>query len=366
MKIILYSCSANKIGGVETFNRNFVKRMSKSHDIIFVYESGDKERLKEMSKYCTVMKYEGQIITGDICIWSTAWGERPEKNIRANKHFQMVHADYEAYIKDWNFTYKKLDCVDEHIAVSENSARGLKNVYGYDSTVIYNLLDNEVKVKKNKTKPLIFITASRLSAEKGMERLIKLARMFKEAGKKFIWYVYGDSPAFEYIEYLKKQSKDIPEIIWMGSKLSLTQEIADADYLGQLSDTEGFPYSPYEALQVGTPCILTNYKSVGEMVEDGVNGYILEMDLSNVDIDKIFNNIPKFKFKEKSSEEDWERLFKKKYKPKKIIIPETVKAVVLMPFTDKYTGKKYISDRILELTKDRYIELYNLGLVEMR
>jgi glycosyltransferase involved in cell wall biosynthesis len=93
----------------------------------------------------------------------------------------------------------------------------------------------------------------------------------------------------------------------------------DADYLVQVSDTEGFCYSIYEALQVDTPCIVTDFPSAFEQVKDGKSGYILKMDLSNLDIDKIYNKIPtQISFTEKSTEEDWIKLFKNVPKAKKI------------------------------------------------
>ena len=60
-----------------------------------------------------------------------------------------------------------------------------------------------------------------------------------------------------------------------------------------------------------TPCIVTNFPSAHEVIRDGENGYILEMDLSNLDLEKIFNNIPVITdFEELASEKDWIEIFK--------------------------------------------------------
>lgn len=80
------------------------------------------------------------------------------------------------------------------------------------------------------------------------------------------------------------------EIIYMQPRYDLFDYIKRSDYGVQLSDTEGYSYFVNECLQYGTPMITTNFDSVFESVEDGVNGYILDMDLSNLDIDKIMNN----------------------------------------------------------------------------
>lgn len=69
--------------------------------------------------------------------------------------------------------------------------------------------------------------------------------------------------------------------------------IKGCDYLVQLSGTESFCYSAFEALQRGVPVILTRFPEAYNIVEEGKNGYLVEMDLSDLDVDKIFNHKPK-------------------------------------------------------------------------
>lgn len=68
--------------------------------------------------------------------------------------------------------------------------------------------------------------------------------------------------------------------------------VADADYAVLLSSTEGLPYTIQEALQYGTPCIVTDIGGNTEVIKDGVNGYIVPLDM-NFDINKI-KNVPTF------------------------------------------------------------------------
>ena len=67
-------------------------------------------------------------------------------------------------------------------------------------------------------------------------------------------------------------------------------------------------------------------------MEDGINGYILDMELSNLDIDKIVNDIPKnFKYTERCKVSDWTKLLNKKLEaPKK-----KYKVEALQDYTDK-------------------------------
>lgn len=311
MRVLLYSVTVNKIGGVERFNLNFCKRMSKLFDITFVYkDSASQDRLNEIAKYATVRQFTGkERFETDVAIYSTCWNITPEENIEAKKYIQVVHADYKVYIRDWSFRYSKMPRVTEHVAVGKNVAKSLQEVYGYTSTVIHNMLDPDVKVRK----VLRLITVSRISREKGIERIALMARHLKNSGREFVWQIFGDTPVKSYEQEVKALFEGMPEVIFMGSKLNVASYVADSDYLVQLSDSEGFPYSTYEALQVGTPCIVTDCPAFREQITEGKNGYILDMDLKNLDINKIYEKIPnKFKFTELSNESDWEKLIKAK------------------------------------------------------
>ena len=124
--------------------------------------------------------------------------------------------------------------------------------------------------------------------------------------------------------------------------------IVEADYGVQLSDTEGYCYFVNECLQYGTPVISTNYPSIYESVEDGKNGYLLDMDLSNLDINKIVNCIPEnFTYKEKCTTQDWINFFSlKNSKPK-----QKIKIVAL----------NYYFDSRPELIIDDYFNHNDLG-----
>jgi glycosyltransferase involved in cell wall biosynthesis len=55
------------------------------------------------------------------------------------------------------------------------------------------------------------------------------------------------------------------------------------------------------------PCIVTNWGGVDELIQDGVNGYIVPMQVDKYSgyVEKIVNEIPKFKHKPLSTIDDW-------------------------------------------------------------
>ena len=324
-KIILYHSNPLKFGGVDTFDYNFCKRLKDKYDITFLYKEGIKstiDRLKDLG--VDVQKYDSnKKYVCDVCILASAWGGYPETVIaKSGRYIQMVHADYEQ--KDLiDFEYHKWHKTTEHVGVSDQVCKSFTKLFPNEKiTRIYNILDD-----KQETRPILkLVSATRLSKEKGYERMLKLAQALKKAGVRFRWIVFTD------LSLYNQKPFDMDEFVYMNPTRDIFDYIAEADYGVQLSDTEGYSYFINECLQYGTPVICTDFPSAYESVEDGVSGYILDMNLSNLDVDKIVNNIPnKFKYTEKGKVSDWTKLLNKK-----VALPKKkYKVEALQDYTDK-------------------------------
>jgi len=238
-----------------------------------------------------------------VVILATVWKPHPSDIVlKAKKYVQMVHADYEAYIDGWNFKYVKYPFTTHHVAVGDHVAKQFEKVTNFKIDRVINNLLEPYNPKKIKSDKLSFITLSRFSKEKGFERIIQLAELMKD--EDYVWNIYGDTTT-AYAKTVIPRLQQYKQINILGVTNTAKDEICKHDYLVQLSDTEGFPYCVYESLQCLTPVITTDYPSVHELIKDGQNGYILDMQLSNFCINKI-KNIPLIKsFKEKSTEKDW-------------------------------------------------------------
>jgi len=308
LKLTIYISNYNSIGGVERFVENFCKRMNKHYEITLMFDSCDKNSLLfEMSEFVKIQRLDkSKIHTADVFICSTAWGESPFDYIKAKKVIQIIHADYTHVIANWNFKYTKHPKVTHHVAVGElvKKAFEIATPYKIDA-IIYNLLDTSIKLDpKQKNKVLTLITVSRLSGEKGFDRMLKFAELLELNKIPYIWNVYGNLNN-DYNNSIVKKFRNT-KVKFNGVIRNPFPEINKADYLVQLSDTEGFAYSVYEALQVKTPCIITPFASGNEQIQNGVNGYIVPFDLKGIDLKTITNNIPAITdFKEIGSEQSW-------------------------------------------------------------
>ena len=325
MKLILYHNNLLKFGGVDTFVYNFVKKMNKYFDILFLYTTADKNNLERIKKYVKTEQYsKDKKYICDICICASAWGQYPDSVIaKSGRYIQMVHADY-IKAKEIGFIYNKWHKTTEHIGVSNYVCKVFKQLYPKENiTRIYNILD-----EAQETKPILkLISATRVSKEKGYERMLKLAQELKKANIRFRWTIFTD------LNLYNQKPFDLEEIVYMKPSHDFFDYIKESDYGVQLSDTEGYSYFINECLEYGTPVICTNFPSAYESVENEKNGYILDMNLSNLDINKIINNIPKnFLYKEKCSEKDWIALINKKVERKK---KNMYKIIAKQDYTDK-------------------------------
>lgn len=306
-KIVVYQDYLYFIGGIETFLFNFAKNF-KDYDITVIGRQIELDQIIALSKYCNVKIDDNKKFECDVLILGNYNCDAVLNRARAGKVYQMIHADWEGITKlpDWsNFKWKKNSNIDTIISVSDTTAKGLKKTMGYDSEVIYNILDDEYTQEEG----LTFITLSRATAEKGIFRMVEMAKKFKEANKKFMWFVCCSLNQIKDRKVLDA-IKSIPEFIIVPPSVYNKMLIKGCDYLVQLSDTESFCYSAYEALQRQVPVILTDFPEARNIIDEGENGYIVKMDLSDLDVDKIFNHKPKAKYYvDKCDKDKWIKVF---------------------------------------------------------
>ena len=305
-KMIIFQNYLYYIGGIETFLQNFTKHF-RDRNITLLVDSIDNTSMLILSKYCDVELTKPNVIYEcDVLLLGNYNGDSILPQVKAHKVYQMVHADWSGLRKvaQWSdFYWKKNPRIDKIIAVSEAASEGLKKTMGYDSEVIYNILDDE---------PLddmkVFITLSRATSEKGIERIVKMAEAFKAQNKHFIWYLCCSLE--QAPRDIVSKIKNIPEFIILKPGPEQKALINHCDYLVQLSDTESFCYSAYEALQRQVPVILTDFPEAKNIIDNGENGYIVKMDLSDLDVDKIFNKVPKADYYiDRCDKDKWIKVF---------------------------------------------------------
>lgn len=337
---VFYVPHFNIIGGIETYCYELAKKY-KDKDITFVYsdKTSDIKQLNRIRKYARVIYQPYDTKEKIKCKRLFVMYRCKIELFEADEVIQIIHADYEAQGLKPNLDER----IKEHYAVSKSVAESYERISNVKVGVAYNPLT----IDKPK-KILRLISATRLTKEKGKDRLIKLADALDKAGIPYEWRIFTND------------SLPIPNenVIYMKPRLDIRNYIADADYLVQLSDTEAFSYSILESLCLGTPVIITPIPSSIEMgVENGINGYILDFNMKNIPINDIYTKVPKFTFK--SPKDIYNKLLidsKTTYNPEELVQCKAIKT-----YTDVELGERIIKGHLLpcKITKTRAEELMN-------
>lgn len=112
------------------------------------------------------------------------------------------------------------------------------------------------------------LTIARLAAPKKPRFFVDIAKRLPQYG--FVWIGNNEEVGYD----------DIPENChFIGNIANAGAYCSNADLYCLISGFEGLPVSILEAMSFGKPVVASKVGGVPEIVEDGVNGYVVENDL---------------------------------------------------------------------------------------
>ena len=344
MNNIFYINNFNFIGGTESFLYYLCKKYQ-DNDITIYYQIGDINQINRLRQYVRVKKYKGEKIVCKKAFFN--YNLDIIDNVDAKEYIQILHTDY----KEQKMFFRPNPKITKYIGVSKVVCNSFKEYTGLDCELCYNpiIIDKPRKV-------LNLISATRLTEEKGKYRMIKLANLLEQNNIPYLWTIFTDDTKF-----IRN-----PNMVYMKPRLDITDYIANADYLVQLSNQgEGYGYTPVEALTVGTPVIVTPCNSFLEIgVKDGENGFVVDFDMNNIDIQKIYKSSLKFKYEPKK--DIWDKLLAKGESTYKKDFTTMVKVQATQDYYDlEYNKNISKTDKPYTTNKIRAEYLVDLGLVKI-
>ena len=277
---IFYISNFNVIGGTEQFIYELTRKY-KDIDITVIYKTGNWKQIERIAKYCRIIKFNKQKIKCKkfFCNYETDIIE----NVNAEVYIQIIHAMFKT-----NRIHPRVNKkITQYFAVSEIAAQEWEELTGIKAKVVRNPL----QVLEEEKKPILFlVSATRLTREKGKDRMEKLGKMLNTKGIEYLWLIFTNDDSII----------DNPNIIYIKPRLSVRRYLSGLKNTGnvygvQLSDCEGDCYFTRECEALGIPVLGTPIPSFKEQgLVDGKNCYYLPFDMQDIDIDKIVNNIPKY------------------------------------------------------------------------
>lgn len=326
-----------EIGGIETFFYEIAKKYGHL-DITIAYQYGNQKQIRRLSKYVRCIRLTKKI----KCKKCFLMYAMPLDLIDADEYIQFIHANF----KVQSFPINTDSRISKYYGVSDWVAKDYEDLLKANGVIKeVKTCYNPITIEKPR-KVLKLISATRLSKEKGKDRMIILANELTKANIPFIWLVFTNDV----------DKIDNPNIIYMKTTLEVRDYIALADYYVVLSDTEGCPYSPMEANCLGVPCL---YTPVPSMIEIGIQGYMLPFDMKDIPLEDIYNKIPKVNYT--PPKDIWDELLvhdKRTYDPKDIVEVQSLK-------TYEDNGEWTISEQVKIVNREEANRLVKEGKVKI-
>ena len=233
--------------------------------------------------------------------------------------FKVFYHKESGLLMKW-FVRRIMNLSDEIIALSFNWKKDLEKIVSFGKEI--KVLPNPVSVPGYKrdykdSNPIKILFMGRLGERKGVYDLIKVAEGIdlKHNNIKFILCGDGD------IEKVRRmvntmgidQYFEIPG--WTQDKVTFFKK---ADIYVLPSYNEGMPMSILEAASYGLPIISTPVGGIGEVIEDGVNGFLVNPGDIEALKEKILLLVNSVELRTRMSKEAL-RIVKEKFEVNKIV-----------------------------------------------
>lgn len=215
------------------------------------------------------------------------------QKVQAKKKLAWINCDYINTLYDKDFDYRFYRNIDKMIVVSDyiyDSVSKMKYNYQNKLKIIRDIVDPNminsmsvnIEVPEMKEEEFNILTVGRLAEVKGYNLAVQTAAILKRKKIKFKWFIIGEGPQRKEIEQDIIFHKLEEEFILLGAKANPYPYMRNCDLYVQCSRKEGFGLTVMEARILGKVVITTNFDTAKELINDNVNGLIVDMDANSL------------------------------------------------------------------------------------
>lgn len=226
-----------------------------------------------------------------------------DEKVKAERKIVWVHNDYkmEALPRDYDKLY--MQNMNAIATISDGCADILKDVFPEFKNKIYtiaNITSSEViKKQANEFYPMeytkeetLILSIGRLTEQKGVDIAIDAAKILKNKGVFFKWYVIGSGRLKTLLEKKIKKNGLNDRFFLLGPRENPYPYIKNCTVFVQTSRFEGKSVVLDEAKILCKPIVVTNYPTVRDQIEDGKEGMIVPINAEGIadGIQKMLKN----------------------------------------------------------------------------
>lgn len=280
---------------------------------------GDHIRSKQSRKRCCHIQYYNDIWRNSILEYPKAYDVAISyidglnyyviDHVRAKKKILWCHNDYNKldFVPDYDKPYYEKayrictiselcrKSLIENFPQAKDKIEVVENISS--SRLISAQAENLDEMKQSgdgfiKDNRFKILSIGRLTEQKGFDYAIEAARILKDNGMNFCWYILGEGPLRNGLEE-KAKKKGVAECIkFIGIRSNPYPYIKQADIYVMPSRYEGKSIALDEAKILCKPIVVTNYPSVHDAIEDGKDGLVVEINAPAIasGILKLHNN----------------------------------------------------------------------------
>lgn len=153
------------------------------------------------------------------------------------------------------------------------------------SSIIYNPVNDEVfhqiengelKIENGERLNRI-ISVGRLYPQKNQEMMIRAFAKVADEFPDWQLVIYGEGPLRESLELIVESLEMQGRVLLPGRTEHVIEELRKSKIFCMSSDFEGMSNSMIEAICLGLPIVSTKVSGTNELVQDGVNGFLVEL-----------------------------------------------------------------------------------------
>lgn len=208
--------------------------------------------------------------------------------VSAKRKLAWIHTDYKMgrYSAKDDLSY--LEKMDAIVSISEQCVQALREAFPElrskmhcienitSSTVIRRLAGTKLPEEFRRDECNI-LSVGRLNPVKGYDMAIEAARILKDQGLKFRWFVLGEGFLRTELEMQIREKGLSDSFFLLGARVNPYPYIRHCTFLVQSSRYEGKSVALDEAKILGAPIIATAYPTVVDQIHEGAEGIIAEM-----------------------------------------------------------------------------------------
>jgi glycosyltransferase involved in cell wall biosynthesis len=211
----------------------------------------------------------------------------------ADKKIAWINTDYVNTLYDKKIDYEFYKKITKIIAVSQHIRESISQIREEYKNKVHTMLDiinpemistmaEEHKVDDFDKSVTNILTVGRLATVKSYDTAIEVARLLRQSGYNFKWFVIGEGPERKKLQELINKYDLNNYFILLGKKLNPYTYMKNCDIYVQTSIKEGFGLTVCEAKILKKPIVCTNFPTAKEIINNNEDGLIVEHSVDSI------------------------------------------------------------------------------------